>query len=337
MSKKKKYVKSELTARERKEMRLKNEAEARGERVVTEEEYAVKRRRVRVFAVAAIIVAVILITAGIVIPAVMAANYMFERNPVAVFTFETGGERYELEYEIFVSDCPNMANNFMYLASIGFFDGVIVFDTQNSQVRFGGYTDPVRDAEDGEWSYSHRSDDLYFVSHLKDDFSPERFDDSGDPDVFKYQIRSDNTNLSYTNMPFALCGNISGSAMSATEFQFCCDMTADATHLSPAPGSSGSTRTLSLETFGAPLHEEEAEEIFADILALPLYASEDGTAEYARGYFRAPEQTVTLESVRMYNYDAFWLDSKYEYGFESYMSEELDAFSSSGTWSKNYI
>lgn len=330
MSKKSKYVKSDLTARERKEMRQKEEAALRGEKpALTEEEYAVKKRRTRVFATAAIVVAVLLISAGIIIPSVMAANYMFERDPVAVFTFETGGKTYEVEYAIYAADYPNMANNFMYLASIGFFDGTVVFDTQNSQVRFGGYIM----SDDGD--YDHRSDDLWFANKLKDDFSPKRYENNSDPSIFKYQIKKDSPALGFGDLSFALCGNTSGSSLSATEFQFCCDRTADADHLTPAPGS-GSIRDLNLEAFGAPLDEDAAREVFDEILALPLSTAEDGTAKYVSKYFRAPAQTVTLESVKIYNYDAYWLDSKYEYGFESYMTE-LGAFSSTGTWSKNYL
>ena len=91
--------------------------------------------------------------------------------------------------------------------------------------------------------------------------------------------------------------------------------------------------------FAAPLHEEEAREVFDRILSLDKYSGADGSPEYARKYFRAPEQTVTITRVRVYNYDALWLDSSYEYGFESYMLEK-GAFTTSEagqTWSKEYI
>ena len=338
--KKKKFTKSELTARERKRLREARNAESRGAAPeMTEEEYAEKRRRVRVFAVAAIVAAVMIIAVGITVPCVMAANYMFERNPIAVFTFVSGGEKYKAEYEIYAADCPNAANNFMYLASIGFFDGNIVFDAQNSQVRFGGYYDPTYDDESGEWDYKHRSDDLAFVDGIKErDFAPAHYSDPDDPDVFKYTVKKDEAAFTTANIPLALCANVSGSSASATEFQFCCDPTADAVTLMPGTGTS-SVRTLNLEVFAAPLHEEKARETFEYILGLGQYTADDGSPQYARKYFRAPEQTVTVESVRIYNYDALWLDSKYEYGFESYMLE-LGAFTTSQPgqqWSRSYI
>ena len=336
MNKQDKRKVNEMSSRERRELRRTEEATARGEYVMTDAEYAERKRRVRIFATAAIIVAVLLIAAGVVIPCAMAANYMFERNPVAVFTFEAGGETYKVEYEIYAEDCPNAANNFMYLASIGFFDGVIVFDTQESQVRFGGYTDPTYDEEKGEWDYEHRSDDLWFASKLKDDFDPDRYEDGDDPDIFKYRIKADKNGIDYTDAELLLCANVGSGALSATEFQFSCSRSSDAANLMPEPGSRGDAKRLELEGFGAPLHEDEAREIFGVILSLPKYESSEGEAEYARGYFRAPKQTVTLKSVKMYNYDAAWLDSKYEYGFESYMSE-IGAFVSTGTWSKNYL
>ncbi len=319
-----------MTSRGRKELRRREEGAAE----MTEAEYAEKRGRARVFLIAGLIVAVMLIAAGITIPTVMAANYMFYDNPVAVFTFGTGGEKYEVEYEIFVSDAPNAANNFMYLASIGYFDGTIVFDTQNEQVRFGGYYDPVYDEEDGEWDYSHRSKDLGFISGLTDDFSPERFENESYPEVFRYTVKKDYANkMKYSDFDYALCGNYSGSALSATEFQFCCDRTADAEHLSPQ-GGSGSVQSLSLEVFGAPLDEEEAAETFGVILGLDRYVSSDGTPECARRYFRAPMRKVTVERVKIYNYSPEWKDSKYKYGFESYMTE-INALTTG--WSKSYL
>ena len=337
---KKKFVKSDLTARERKRLREKQAAVSSGQSErLTAEEYEKKAPRVRVFAIAAIVAAVILIAVGITVPCVMAANYMFERNPIAVFELTSGGEKFRIEYEIYAADCPNAANNFMYLASIGFFDGNIIFDTQNSQVRFGGYYDPTYDEDKGEWDYKHRSDDLDFINGIKErDFAPAHYADAEDPDVFKYRIKKDSASFSVTEVPLALCANTSASAASATEFQFNCDPTADAENLIDGVGTS-SQKKLDLEVFAAPLHEEEAREVFDRILSLDKYSGADGSPEYARKYFRAPEQTVTITRVRVYNYDALWLDSSYEYGFESYMLEK-GAFTTSEagqTWSKEYI
>ena len=77
----------------------------------------------------------------------------------------------------------------------------------------GGYTDPTYDEESGEWSYSHRSDDLSFTSGLKDDFDPKRYEDEEDPDVFKYQIRIVGTSMNYSDADLYLCANTSGSAL----------------------------------------------------------------------------------------------------------------------------
>ena len=66
---KKKFVKSDLTARERKRLREKQAAVSSGQSErLTAEEYEKKAPRVRVFAIAAIVAAVILIAVGITVP-----------------------------------------------------------------------------------------------------------------------------------------------------------------------------------------------------------------------------------------------------------------------------
>ncbi len=325
--KKNKFVKSELSARERKEKRRAEEERAASYDGRTEKErveYA-SRRKNAIIAVIAAVVLMIIVSATIL--TVMSCNYMFEKNPIAVFVFESDGKTYKLEYEIFIDDSPNASDNFLYLASIGFFDGTIVYDTQNEQVRIGGYDGVKRD--DGELTYTHRSDDVTFVNGLKGDFSPERFEED-DPSVFKYRVNKDNNNLDYRLFDYALCANVSGSAASSTEFQFVCGNKEMADYID----ADGSRKTFTLETFAVPKDEEKAKETFSYILGLQTYTDDNGDPEYARKYFRAPQQTVWLKSVKVYNYDDAWNDRKYEYGFESYMTEK-NAISSS--WTKEYI
>lgn len=328
--KKKKFVKSELSARERKELRRAEEERAASSDGRTEAERADRYKRRKSGMIALIAIAVIIITVGITVPVVMSCNYMFEKNPIAVFMFESGGKTYKVEYEIFIIDCPNAANNFLYLASVGFFDGTIVYDTQNRQVRIGGY-DSVSRTDDGKLTYTHRSDDLDFVNGLKNDFDPKRYEDPDDPSVFKYRLNKDNNNLKYTMFDYSLCANVSGSDASSTEFQFVCDKNEMADTVSVA--GSGN-KNFSLEVFAVPKDTAQAEKAFSYILGLDTYADENGAPEYARKYFRAPIQTVTLKSVKVYNYDDPWNDRKYEYGFESYMTG-ISAISS--TWTKEYI
>lgn len=327
---KKKFVKSGLSARERKEMRRAEEERAASYDGRTEKERAEQSARHRNYFITVIVALALIITVAVAVPVVMSCNYMFEDNPVAVFEFESGGKIYKVEYEIFITDCPNAANNFIYLASIGFFDGTIVYDTQNEQVRIGGY-DSVSRGDNGKLTYTHRSDDADFAKSLKDDFSPERFEDESDPTVFRYRLNKDKNNLTYDMFEYALCANVSGSAASSTEFQFVCGSKSMADYIDVG---SGSRKNFTLETFAAPMDEEKAGETFSHILGLETYTDENGEPEYARSWFRAPVNTVTLRSVKAYNYDDAWKNGKYEYGFESFMTEN-GAFSSS--WTKRYI
>lgn len=328
--KKKKFVKSELSARERKEMRRAEEERALSRDGRTESERAERAERGKSRLIALVAIAVIIIAVGITVPVAMSCNYMFEKNPIAVFSFESGGKTYKVEYEIMITDCPNAANNFLFLASTGFFDGTIVYDTQNSQVRIGGY-DGVTYGDDGTPSYTHRSDDLDFANGLKSDFSPERYKDPDDPTIFKYRLNKDDNNLTYSMFDYALCSNYSGSDASSTEFQFVCDKNGMVDALSVA--GSGN-KTFKLEPFAVPKDKAQAEQTFSYILGLDTYKNENGDTVYARKYFSAPAQTVTLKSVKVYNYDDAWNDRRYEYGFESFMAES-GAITS--TWTKEYI
>lgn len=117
---------------------------------------------------------------------------------------KAGDRTLTMKYELFAADCPRACANFVFLAEAGFFDGAVVFDTQNSRVRFGGYY--LTEDASGGVSYAHRSDDTAFLSGLTDEFSEEHYTDSdGETDyseMLRYTLRSDSTSYDYTAYDF---------------------------------------------------------------------------------------------------------------------------------------
>lgn len=78
-------------------------------------------------------------------------------NPVAKMTLSNG---MTIEYEIYEDTCPVAATNFIFLAKKGFFDGTIIFDTQNDWVRFGGFETPAIDRSDKSTDYAKHFDGM---------------------------------------------------------------------------------------------------------------------------------------------------------------------------------
>lgn len=111
---------------------------AKDDTVASEEHVAKVERKTVLIITAVILAAVILITTAILLPILFTTVYRYRdvQNPVARMELSNG---MVLEYEIFEDTCPIAASNFIFLARIGYFDNTIIFDSQNSWVRFGGY------------------------------------------------------------------------------------------------------------------------------------------------------------------------------------------------------
>lgn len=126
------------------------------------EDTAVKATKKPLSRLAKIIITVIVavvgvggILAGILVPIALGTREFTDEegvNPQATIRLSNG---MELNFDIYESDCPNAATNFIWLASIGYFNDVILFDSQQGFVRFGGWTDAKK--EDG--TPVHRGDD----------------------------------------------------------------------------------------------------------------------------------------------------------------------------------
>lgn len=312
--------KESFSAKERKELRKQNEERKQSADGRSESERNELANRRRVFAIALLCAAVLVVGIGVGIPTYMSCNYMFERNPVAVIKMDAGGKTLTMKYELFANDCKIASTNFAFLASIGWFDGAVVYDTQNDYVHFGGY----RAATDGEGKaiYTHLADDESYASKQADNFSPDNIKDGDHSGMFSYLLNSDTSKLTYEDVPFALCSQTSSSAQPATEFQISGSVKNRYDRLTST--SSSTTKTLYVKPFAKPL-SDDAQTMDAVEYILGLERSETAI----NSYFRAPVTTVTVKSVKVYNFGQEWNNVKYKYGFESYMKEELNGMSSS--------
>lgn len=317
--------KESLSAKERKALREQNNERLQSTdgRAAAEREELGKRRRI--FAIVILIVAILAVAIGAAIPTYMSCNYMFERNPVAVIKMDAGGKTLTMKYELFANDCPIACTNFAFLASVGWFDGAVVYDTQNEYVRFGGYR---QTEEEGKTVYKHKANDESYTSKLTNNFSEDRYKDGDHSGMFSYKLNSDSSKLTYTDVAFALCAQTSSSAQAATEFQISGSTKTRNDRLTKSDGSA--TKTLYVKPFGKPLNDDGAT---ADAIDYILNMQRSETA--VNDYFHAPATTVTVKSVKVYNFSEEWTNVKYKHGFESYMSEVLNGFTSS--WSRPHI
>ncbi|MBP5649084.1 MAG: hypothetical protein J6X29_03685 [Clostridia bacterium] len=309
---KKKFKKSELTAKERKELRSGNVKVKKN----------VSSRNI--FVGILLFFAIISLGVGIFIPVYLNTGYRNYENPVAVFEIDLGSKTEKLEYEILIKDAPVSSTNFLYLASKGFFDGVIIYDNSSNWVKFGGYTN---------LSYKHRSDDYTFLETLRGDFSPDKIEVGN---ALKYQLKPDNNrNLSYSTTNYVLTANTSASQASPTEFQFSCSTSNNAPSIK-AYSNTGyyGTQSFSVEPFARPLRVREnldkVEEVMGAILNAQLSELNEN--------FKTPlvdGKTIKIRSVRVYNYEALWRNASLKYGFESYLTE--NNYLSSTNFNKEYL
>ena len=303
MKKKQKYS---LTAKERKAMReagyeLKEESpEQEGEEAEKAAARRAKIRRITIVSVVAVLAAA-LITTAIVLPIAMTKNkYSYVGNPVAVIELDNG---MTMRYEIFESTCPVAATNFLYLAKIGYFNGTIIFDSQNNWVRFGGFESTA--------SSSHRSNNKEFCDKITD--VPK----DTDGDTFSYRLKkdtsSDASNLTSQAGVLSFLYNDT-----ATEFQVAAIDGAQTN----VPGTS---LYKSMTAVGRALDDETMENIKAIAALSRLESSSGGYTLHS--YWRPPlasSDPVTLikiKSVKLYNLAS----SKWKnFNFEKYMETALD-------------
>ncbi len=305
MKKKQKYS---LTAKERKAMRKAGyepvDTRTPEEKEADEKAAEAKRRKTRriVAVVLIVVLAVALIVTAVVLPVVLSRRrYAYVGRPVAEIHLDNG---MTLTFEIFEDTCPVAATNFLYLARIGYFDGTIVFDSQNNWVRFGGF-------EDTASSSQRRYNDAFC-----DGVSDVPKDEDGD-NAFTYRLKSDtSSDASRLTGQAGVLSFLYGET--ATEFQVAAIDNAQTNR----PGSSSS---LSMTAVGRALDDETLSNIAAIAALSRLESSADGHTVHS--YWRAPivsSDPVTLiriESVELFNLSG---DKWKHFNFTTYMETALN-------------
>lgn len=302
MKKKQKYS---LTAKERKAARRAGlepidnrpaEEIAAGQ---AEAEAAKKRKRSLIKRISivsgAVLVAAALIVTAILLPIYVERNkYSHINNPVAVVTLDNG---MTLRYEVYESTCPIGATNFLYLAKIGYFNGAIIFDSQNNWVRFGGFT--------GTKSTDHRENDMAFAAEITD------LNERGtNGKKFTYRLQSDTSaDAKRTTERGALCYLTN----TTTEFQVPAIDNAQTT----VPNTT-STLYSSMTAVGRCLDDET----LGNIATIVGYARKTSGSDL-HSWWRAPivsnnpETLIRIQSVKLYNLNK----SKWKkFNFETYMA-----------------
>lgn len=303
MKKKQKYS---LTAKERKAMRKAGyepvDTRTPEEKEADEKAAEAKRRKTRriVAVVLIVVLAVALIVTAVVLPVVLSRRrYAYVGRPVAEIHLDNG---MTLTFEIFEDTCPVAATNFLYLARIGYFDGTIIFDSQNNWVRFGGFEDT---------SSQRRNNDAFC-----DGVSDVPKDEDGD-NAFTYRLKSDtSSDASRLTGQAGVLSFLYGDT--ATEFQVAAIDNAQ----TDVPGTSLHRRMTAV---GRALDDETLSNIAAIAALSRLEPNADGHTVHS--YWRAPivsSDPVTLiriESVELFNLSG---DKWKHFNFTTYMETALN-------------
>ena len=240
------------------------------------------------------------ILAGVLVPILLGSEYTDETgvNPQATIKLSNG---MQLDFDIYESDCPNGATNFIWLASIGYFDDVILFDAQQGFVRFGGWTDAKN--EDG--TPMHRGDD---DTSFTDKITLSEWTDTGNTtknfnnNKFGYRLKNDSAKSSMLNQ----VGTLSFCyERSATEFVLTAAENPDVTI--PGESGTGSRQEWKAAPFGFASNTKTIE----NIVALKSLSLDDGT-KFNHQYFRAPldeNGLIKIKSVKVTKkYSGKWKD-----------------------------
>lgn len=241
------------------------------------------------------------VAAGIILPIVLGTKEFTDKegvNPTATITLSNG---MKLEFDIYEDKCPNAATNFIYLASIGYFDGTIIFDGQQGFVRFGGWT------AGADGAAVHRGDD---DTNFTDKITLTKWTTTSgterdyNKNKFGYRLKEDTAkkDILGTVGTLGFCYE-----RSATEFA----LTADENYSTTVPGDDGGTTGTKVGWKVAPFGFAKNEKTIENIMALGALGLDDGTA-FAHSYWRAPlgdDGLIKIKSVKVVDKSASkWKD-----------------------------
>lgn len=288
-----KNKKNSLTSKERKELRQgggdKKSKKLIEEPVYDENGVAIVQAkdpkiaaRKRMFIGIALLVAAVLVITSLILAFTVIPNTIYSHidNPVAVIYLDNGDT---IEFEIFETEVPDQATNFLYLCKIGFFDDTIIFDTTSEYVRFGQYE-----------SYdSYKSENIEFLATV-DDIVPSY---SG-ADIFDYRMKnsdSSSTSTGYIDKSsevgyLSLCEDISG-----TEFQICTSKNEQ--QVINAKDGSSDQLDMSGYSLGQCLNEQ-SRTVCEKIAAMEV------NVDNGHNYWTGPAETIKITKVKLYNMDS---------------------------------
>ncbi|MDR2201341.1 MAG: peptidylprolyl isomerase [Clostridiales bacterium] len=240
----------------------------------------------------AVLLALVLILFGILLPTVIIPRAVYGNvaNPVAVITLSTGDE---LEFEIFETETPIAATNFIYYARKGFFDDSIIFDRQGSFFRFGQYTGE----SDG------KSVSKLFAENNTPKFNKKFKDMRNGPDnggnfddKFDYILKSDTTSGTRAGN-FSESGYISlMTNLGSVDYQIC----AHTDEALPEVQNENNTKptTVSPSACGKYLNPGTLGKI------QKLYARMESTHTVGKEInWRRPDEVIRIKKIKLYNLD----------------------------------
>lgn len=233
------------------------------------------------------------ILAGILVPILLGTSEFTDEegvNPHATIRLSNG---MQLDFDIYENDCPNAATNFIWLASIGYFNDVILFDSQQGFVRFGGWTDAKK--EDG--TPIHRGDDDKSFTDkisLSEWTGTDGKVNNYDKNKFGYRLKEDTAKRDMTGQvgTLAFCYE-----RSATEFTLTADENYSLTIDGDDNGSSSTRQSWKVAPFGFASNSATIN----NIKAIEALNRDDGTA-FNHAYFRAPldeKGLIRIKSVKV--------------------------------------
>lgn len=267
------------------------------------------------------------VLAGILVPLKLGSREFTDEegvNPKATIKLSNG---MQLDFDIYENECPNGATNFIWLASIGYFDNVILFDSQQGFVRFGGWTD----AKNDDGTPMHRGDD---DTSFTDKIKLSEWTDTGnntknfDKNKFGYRLKSD----SAKSDKYKQIGTLSFCyERSATEFTLTANEDPDLTLKNDNGGSSGSKQEWKVSPFGFARNPQTID----NIKALEALGPDNGT-KFNHDYFRAPldeNGLIKIKSVKVTGkYSGKWKNFDMVRYVCTEKDEEGNKKSSNGTW-----
>lgn len=307
-----------LTAKERKQRRIKNEPKVREVSDGAEanasatEATASAKKPSPVFLAITIAVAAVLILVGVLVPVIMyiVNPYRGYSDVIARFKLSNG---MTLEYVIDEDQFDIACTNFIFLAKNGYFDDTVLFDAQNGWVRFGGYDEQPSVAPGSTNDYSrthHRAQSEEYCKSFSA-LPNEKFDKV--LNKFGYKLRADKGGE--TPSLIEEIGSLTYLySDTSTEFQFAYKKGATDNITRISSDGKPSSDTLEATMVGHALNDETVENLKK--IAETAVRNDSITFGFQ---WNPPTPDIRINQVKIYNLDEEkWKD----FNFIEYMNGE---------------